>query len=84
MAAYDERFRQRFEEFIINHGPLLVSSVTVAEVLIGVPEVTRHVAVARAITLVTNNTTDFRRRRRYVGVRAVPPFPAPTLRASRP
>lgn len=126
VASHDERFRDKFEQFIASHGPLLVSSITVAEVLIGVSDVVRHAAVTRAMTagatilapsaddwltaggtiarlggelvtkgrsfwndallaaqcarlgaiLVTNNTTDFRRLRRYVGVRAVPPFPS--------
>jgi predicted nucleic acid-binding protein len=125
VAANDDAFRLRFEEFVRNHGPLLVSAVAVAEVLIGVSDVSDHAAVIRALgagseivapiavdwivaggaiarlggesitkgrsfwndallaaqcarlgaTLVTNNAADFRRLRRHIGVRAVPPFP---------
>ena len=125
MAANDEVFRSWFEEFVVRQGPLLVSAIAISEVLIGVPDVARHSAVARAMTagadvlaptsddwltagsamarlggehvtkgrsfwndallaaqcarlgatLVTSNAADFRRLRRYIGVRAVPPFP---------
>ena len=126
MAANDDTFRQRFEQFIRDHGPLLVSAIAVAEVLIGVSNASRHATVTRAMapgteivapiaddwiaagaalarlggetitkgrsfwndallaaqcarldaTLVTNNAKDFRRLRRYIGVRVIPPFPA--------
>jgi predicted nucleic acid-binding protein len=126
-AANDAAFRARFEAFVLNDGPLLVSAVAVAEVLIGVGDAARHGVVTAALgagaeilaptvddwitagaalarlggegvtkgrlfwndallaaqcarlgaTLVTNNAADFRRLRRYIGVRAVPPFPSP-------
>jgi predicted nucleic acid-binding protein len=49
MAANDGAFRTRFEAFVRDHGPLVVSAVAVAEVLIGVPDSSRHVAVTRAL-----------------------------------
>jgi predicted nucleic acid-binding protein len=126
MAANDDAFRLRFEEFVRNHGPLLVSAVAVAEVLIGVSDSSRHAAVTRALgagseivapiaddwivagvslarlggegitkgrsfwndallaaqcarldaTLVTHNAKDFRRLRRHIDVRVIPPFPS--------
>jgi predicted nucleic acid-binding protein len=126
MAANDGEFRVRFEQFVQSHGPLLVSAVAVAEVLIGVADAARHAAIVRALgagtdivaptaddwstagaalarlggeavtkgrsfwndallaaqcarlgaTLITHNAADFRRLRRYIGVRAVLPFPA--------
>jgi predicted nucleic acid-binding protein len=50
MAANDHTFRLRFEEFVRNHGPLLVSAIAVAEVLIGVLDASRHPAVTRALS----------------------------------
>lgn len=49
-AANDARTRERFEEFLESHGPLLVSAVVVAEVLIGVADTARHAAVIRALS----------------------------------
>jgi len=49
-AANEPSFRDRFETFVHRHGPLLVSSVVIAEVLIGVAEVSRHNAVIRALS----------------------------------
>jgi predicted nucleic acid-binding protein len=49
MAANHDAFRSRFETFIHERGPLLVSSVVVAEYLIGVRDSARHAAVARAL-----------------------------------
>lgn len=124
-AANDPAARERFEAFLERHGPLLVSAVVVAEVLIGVRDAARHEAVAQAlsagtavvaptvddwtraataiarlgaedvtkgrsfwndallaaqcarlgVTLLTHNGADFRRLGRYLGVRAVAPFP---------
>jgi hypothetical protein len=45
-AANDARFRERFEGFIGEQGPLLVSAVVAAEVLIGIADVARHAAAA--------------------------------------
>jgi predicted nucleic acid-binding protein len=124
-AANDPAARERFEAFLERHGPLLVSAVVVAEVLIGVRDAARHEAVVQAlgagtavvaptvddwtraatavarlgggditkgrsfwndallaaqcarlgVTLLTHNGADFRRLGRYLGVRAVAPFP---------
>ena len=124
-AANDPAARERFEAFLERHGPLLVSAVVVAEVLIGVRDAARHEAVVQAlsagttvvaptvddwtraatavarlggeditkgrsfwndallaaqcarlgVTLMTHNGADFRRLGRYLGVRAVAPFP---------
>lgn len=49
-AANDPIFRDRFEAFVRGHGPLAVSAVVVAEVLIGIPEAARRRAVMREIT----------------------------------
>ncbi len=49
-AANDPSVRDRFEAFIRRHGPLVVSAVVIAEVLIGVAEVSRHNAVIRALS----------------------------------
>lgn len=49
MAANDAAFRARFETFLRTHGPLLVSSVAVAEVLIGVVDAERHAGVIQAL-----------------------------------
>ncbi len=48
-AANDPELRRRFEAFIEDHGPLLVSSVVLAEVLIGIPDMARHSAAAAAL-----------------------------------
>ena len=48
-AANDPAVRHRFETFIQQHGPLVVSAVVVAEVLIGLPG-DRHHDAAKAIT----------------------------------
>ena len=48
-AANDDAFRVRFEQFVLSHGPLVVSVVAVAEVLIGVPDAARHAGVVRAL-----------------------------------
>lgn len=48
-AANDPDLRLRFEAFIENHGPLLVSAVVVAEVLIGIPDPMRHSAATSAL-----------------------------------
>ena len=49
-AANDPAFRQRFEAFIRERGPLLVSTVAIAEVLIGIADPARHPAAVRALT----------------------------------
>lgn len=49
-AANESSFRGRFETFVRSHGPLVVSSVVIAEVLIGVAEAGRHNAVIRALS----------------------------------
>jgi predicted nucleic acid-binding protein len=48
-AANEPAFRVQFERFIRLHGPLVVSSVVVAEVLIGVAQVDRHEAILRGM-----------------------------------
>ena len=49
-AANEPSFRERLEGFVRLHGPLLVSSVVIAEVLIGVAEPRRHDAVMDALS----------------------------------
>ena len=49
-AANEPLFRGRFEAFVQRLGPLVVSSVVIAEVLIGVTETGRHDAVVRALS----------------------------------
>ncbi len=49
-AANDSAFRRRFGQFILERGPLVVSAVVVAEVLIGLPRPASHAAALRAIT----------------------------------
>lgn len=49
LAANDSTFRERAEAFIERHGPLVVSVVVLAEVLIGLPA-ERHPAAAKAVT----------------------------------
>lgn len=48
-AANDPVFRLRFEAFVREHGPLVVSAVVVAEVLIGIADFTHHAAAVRAL-----------------------------------
>ena len=48
-ATNDPAFRARFEAFIREHGPLLVSAVVIAEVLIGIPDAARHPAATIAL-----------------------------------
>lgn len=60
-AANDAEARERFEAFLERHGPLLVSAVVVAEVLIGVANAARHGAVVQALsagTVVAAPTVD--------------------------
>jgi predicted nucleic acid-binding protein len=67
-AANDPAFGQAFAAFVRAHGPLAVSTVVVGEVLFGVADVTRHRAMARAMT---------------DGVRALTPSRADWLAAAR-
>jgi len=48
-AANDPAFAQRFADFVREHGPIAVSSIVVAEVLIGVKDANRTASVVRAI-----------------------------------
>lgn len=48
-AANDPDFRQRFETFIGTQGPLEVSTIVVAEVLIGIKDRARHAAAVRSL-----------------------------------
>jgi predicted nucleic acid-binding protein len=48
-AANDAEFRGRFEEFIRGHGPMVVSVVVIAEVLIGISDAARHPSAAAAL-----------------------------------
>lgn len=50
MATHDLAFRERFEAFVRELGPLTVSSVVVAEVVIGIADAARHEAAVRALT----------------------------------
>jgi len=50
LAANDAQFRQRFETFVRDQGPLDVSTVVVSEILIGVADPGHHAAVVRALT----------------------------------
>lgn len=50
MAANDPAFRERFEVFIREHGPLLVSTVVIAEVLIGIADPARHHTAVRSLS----------------------------------
>jgi predicted nucleic acid-binding protein len=45
----DPAFRARFEAFVRAHGPLVVSAVVAAEVLIRIPDPARHAPAARAL-----------------------------------
>ena len=49
-AANEPSFRERFEAFVHRQGPLVVSAIVIAEVLIGVADVRRHNAVIRALS----------------------------------
>jgi len=49
MAASDEKFRLRFESFIRDHGPVLVSAVVAGEYLIGVSDSSKHLSVLNAL-----------------------------------
>jgi predicted nucleic acid-binding protein len=53
-AANEPSFRERLEAFIHHQGPLIVSSVVVAEVLIGVPDLGRHQDVIEALSAGTS------------------------------
>lgn len=53
-AANDPSFRERFAAFIRLHGPLIVSSVVVAEILIGVADTGRHQGVIGALSAGTS------------------------------
>lgn len=48
-AANDAEFLTRFEGFVRDHGALLVSTVVVAEVIIGIPDVARHADAVEAL-----------------------------------
>lgn len=61
MAASDREFRDRFEAFIRDHGPLLVSAVVAAEYLIGIADASKHMPIVdamRAGTEVVAPTTE--------------------------
>jgi len=125
-AANDAAFGRRFEVFLRREGPLVVSAVAMAEVLIGIADLRQHTSALEALnadatvlapepedwaraaaavvrlggdavtksrsfwndallaaqcarlelTLVTSNVADFQRLGRYLGVRAVAPFPS--------
>lgn len=49
-ATNDPAFRKRFEAFVRAQGPLRVSSMTVAEVLIGIADHSRRSEAVQAIT----------------------------------
>lgn len=49
MAANDPVFRQRFESFIRDHGPLLVSAIVIGEYSIGIADAAKHPAVVNAM-----------------------------------
>ena len=49
-AANDPDFRQRFETFVRDRGPLEVSTVVVSEVLIGIRDRTHHAAAVRSLS----------------------------------
>jgi predicted nucleic acid-binding protein len=52
-AANDPAFRERFEAFIREHGPLAVSALVVAEVLIGIANSASHDAAVSAMSVGT-------------------------------
>lgn len=49
-AANDPSFRARLEAFVHQNGPLVVSAIVIAEVLIGVADVGRHRAAIVALS----------------------------------
>lgn len=49
-ATNEPSFREHFEAFVRQNGPLVVSSVVIAEVLSGVVESRRHDATIRALS----------------------------------
>lgn len=49
MAARDPAFRYRFESFIRDRGPLLVSAIIIGEYLIGIADVAKHPVVVNAM-----------------------------------
>lgn len=49
-AANQPAFRERFEQFLEREGPLFVSAVVAAEVLVGIADPARHKAAERALT----------------------------------
>ncbi len=55
-ATNDPRFREQFEAFVREQGPLTVSSVVVAEVLIGLAHPERHEDAVRAMVAGTTLT----------------------------
>ena len=65
MAINDPTVRQRFEAFVQRHGPLLVSAIVAAEVLIGIPDVARHEAAVQALgagsSIIAPSADDWRR-----------------------
>ena len=69
-AANDAAFRERFEGFIRANGPLVVSAVVVAEVLLGIADVRQHAAAVQALiagtTVAAPETTDWTRAARAV------------------
>lgn len=48
-ASNDAEFLAQFEGFVREHGALLVSTVVVAEVIIGIPDPARHAAAVEAL-----------------------------------
>lgn len=50
LAANDADFRQRFETFVRDQGPLHVSTVVVSEILIGIANPGHHAAAVRALS----------------------------------
>lgn len=49
-ATNDPEFREQFEAFLRQQGPITVSSVVAAEVIIGIADPTRHEDAVRAMT----------------------------------
>src|SRR5579872_5942964 len=49
-AANDPAFRARAEQFIREHGPIVVSGVVVAGILIGISDPASHMVAVRALT----------------------------------
>lgn len=50
-AANDPAARRAFAAFAARHGPLAVSALVVAEVLLGIPGPARHPAAVRLVTV---------------------------------